>query len=822
MKNGSLTVFLVIFIVCLSVSIASAERVFSGWVYDGDKVVVDNTIYHAFLTHEKLTLYSDVASFSLFPNSTRKIMDYKFCNKKIEFDSTKQEYRAYLYITKKVPVVEVSESVNKNIYLTGDEIKFRVRIKNSGELEASNISYELNLPKEFKIYKLDKELINKSNTIIWKGDIKKKSEADFEFTVLALKSFKGTINSRTVYWEEGEPKELFSDGVSFEVRPVIDARLDLEYKKMHINHNNVARITLNNIGDKKIKISKLYLYFPADIRIKKYDSHFYEISPNTFVIDDVEIGARGKTFYRFEFYLTKSGEKTIQYRIFYSTNNQNFSLDGFKLVDGYFHDIVVFTTIRKNERLMGYESKLVGVSIQNPVDYIRFNNCSISLKSPLTSNVSFYIKEIPEFSSVRIFWKNITLANPRALYYSALNVSIKCYTNFSEPYSFSKAVKFSIKPYKGLKITNTLPASYIEQETLSNKVMIENPAPTEIKKIKVYDILPEEFKFKYGTLSSAPIIKASTKQTVLSYEFTVPAVVNETRFNITTLVSYMGPDNKTYYINKTSTITIKPRKNPLKVRLSYKKKPYMGEIVPIDLEIKNIRDFSVKNVTITAPTSVYFDFIGERAYIEKLNPGERIFIKNKFYLKPKQAGRFALKGYNISYLTNHYNSFRSSDIHLEVDKAQFTGPRVFITRSLNASETTTAGRVRIIINITNEGDQMLHSTLYDLNKKWNLIMNPHSSTSITYETTFESAGVHKLKPAYLEYLDLGYTLRSYSNSNNISIIEPLKIDSESKKIEVAEKTMHNENKAVHTNHAHKGIVEKLIYIIKSILTWRLR
>jgi len=170
-KKNSIILFAVTLLLLPVISAASEEKIFSGWVYPGETLTVNDVVFSyvwredvselrlAYLGYYK-TIELNECEILKAVNDTIKV-----CYDKNEYDLNKREFKAYIYFYSQYPNIEMTRKFEKTELIVGESVKVQVHISNTGRTSAYNLLYE-DMLEDFELEKCENCDI-KGDTISW-------------------------------------------------------------------------------------------------------------------------------------------------------------------------------------------------------------------------------------------------------------------------------------------------------------------------------------------------------------------------------------------------------------------------------------------------------------------------------------------------------------------------------------------------------------------------------------------------------------------------------------------------------------------------------
>ena len=394
------------------------------------------------------------------------------------------------------------------------------------------------------------------------------------------------------------------------------------------------------------------------------------------------------------------------------------------------------------------------VYIQNTNKYAKIESADVRVYTDLAQFTTRHYPMIEEEGQVIPYSVELIPPQVESNTNFKMNISVAYENEFGEHHENSTEFTVTVVPSKDLTIEwESSEGEVLEGgEETEIKVTITNDRLVDLNNVYVRETIPEELHVE-GVHSKKIKLNKETDTEVYTYRLTPPVVHNKTRYEIVTTVSFFDQDKRqNFNLSKTTVLTIEPLRPDISIDITLDEPDtvYAGASIPVEYSITNDEENEiVRDLTVSFPIQEEFDHIGPRTFfIDKLDPGETITLKNLVRIRPKIGGnRLKLDKTVVRYYDNYGNEFHenSTEETVDVEKGLTSGPAIFLTtiapEIINKSTETP-----IKIKLENKGGTDADVTVQQWDREWNVTMPAYSAKTIEYKIRYDNEGNYTIPP----------------------------------------------------------------------------
>jgi hypothetical protein len=755
---------LITFILILNI-VSSQELSYEGWVYSNKMFDFDSVSYKTLLSSDgtKLNLLSD-SNFLIDLGDCKTEKYRKYCFNTSTYDTSIQEYKAYIYLYYLKPELEITRVIDDFILETDEVATFDVRITNTGDEDAQDIEYYEDFPSSLKITR-SKGCDIIDNSIKWTGDLEIGETKDFEYSIESVGSVDQYFKAKLSYFNGVEDIEQFSDQIRIYSQSILDIEHDTSSEEYQINEEIEFTLTLLNNGEKKLEDINLNLYIPQSINVIKHSTSFDYIEDKLVLNTDLDIN--NTVIYEFTFSGNKEGLAFILWDGDFSYKNIQYEIKSYK--QGFVlsnEGVELTTSLDTNENVKSNELLRFYVKLQNKNEYSVLKNVRLQTTTDLASIQDYNYNNVDVNQSIYLI--NTELRVPsietKKNYKIIFNVTYQTHDN--EQYSKTIERNVLVEPKKSLEIIPTLSKTKIdEKENIEVKVKINNPSDNDLNSIVYKTFIPNELRV-LGVTSSFIQLNATESKDILTFTLVPNLVDKETKFILNFTAIYSDNDGQ-YQVTEIKEFTVSPKIPDIKIEKSLgSSSVQLGELVDVTYTISNEDTVSVENIVLTSTQDESFDtlYLFE-TQIPRLDPGEKVVIDGE-KIRPKKIGTIHPEGSIIFFVDENNRQFNQTPSSVSLNVADdiineaALNIQVYGPESINLSQ-----EYEYYINFTNIGRQVAKIIVNGQDEyitKNKIIKQSHK---------FQASGSQTIKKIFFEYGYLNTVTRAFANDLTVNVIK---------------------------------------------------
>jgi uncharacterized repeat protein (TIGR01451 family) len=770
-------IFLILSLVLLPGVLAySGNKVFDDWVYNEDTITLDDKEFFFRLSNEgnKLLIISDGESQIMnLPECRNFDIQRRICFNDSYYDGAGEpSNRAYVIIYYRKPRLNITRTIDDNIFTVGDEVEFTVEINNYGEINAKDVYYEDVFPQNVRVV-TSSGCPYTERKVYYDGDIRSGSYVDCKYTITTTAPVDSITVASVTYDTGFETVANYSDSIRLYSSSPLKINASFDNSSIQIEETTYFRINITNVASKDIDIDNILVTIPSGLEV---------ISDNMINIDENNykwsgtLSSNKSQLLVFKLKGKKTKGSEILTNINYEMDNKEYKISNLK-TNIYIEDrgVSIYSNIDNNQRFDSNTQQTFSIFVRNENNHSKIKNLFLSLNSTLFPYDEYQLSTLGEESRAKVASVTMITPNLSTTKSYKLTANLTYETEYREKYSEKLERTFIIEPIKKVLITKTISPSVIEEgKEATVTVKIKNDRNERIDDVIVKEIFHGNFGQKGTTSRLIDNISQGKTITAYTYNIKAPNVINQTRFNFTTQVSYTK-DGFDYLFTEDSAITVNPKKLKISVSKSVSDSSiYLGEIVDVRYTIKNEEEEPAKNFKLYFTDNQKVDTINEYNYfIERLNPGEEIIIDSE-QIRPKKAEEKMIVGtslYEYQDMDGAQFSSVSGSLTLKVQEGYMYGPVIWVEKKSDLYDIMRADEVEITITVSNIGDKSADVVIVDGVKSWNKNIAANDEEIITYKKRFYEPEEYTLDKVYAYYDYLGNEYRATSNVVKIKVTD---------------------------------------------------
>jgi len=396
-KEVFIYITLMLLIIIPSVYAVDEKEIYSGTVYSNqiNTVNISNEIFSFSLSsaHDRAIITLPTNSRVIVKNdSCETTENYKICVGKSEFwyhNATPDEsiYKASIKIYQFLPEttkIELTRTVETTEFLIGEQTKIEVTLKNTGNVEATNIVYLDPIPSSFAIIKILDCVVYANSThrtIKWYGNLKEGTEKRFYYRIKALQNttFKSQASisyNNGVEQVQGHSKTSTITVPDYQLNMI----LTLDKNEVKLGQEANLNINLTNINNNNsITITSFKITIPNELDIStppKYLTQYYkELSWKGKL-------AKGETqLFNIKLKSKYIENYTLKPRASFIINNIRKEVEKSISLNSYGKTLSIYPRVDKE--VLSSEKSNISVKINNPSSIHSFKNIEVIIESDL-------------------------------------------------------------------------------------------------------------------------------------------------------------------------------------------------------------------------------------------------------------------------------------------------------------------------------------------------------------------------------------------------------------------------------------------------------
>ncbi|MCP3686440.1 MAG: hypothetical protein GY861_27700 [bacterium] len=782
--NKNLIIYLALIIALVQLASADSE-VYSGWVYSGDSISTQRQSFIFYLGSSNNEIIADYGTGSLFVrNNSCEFSDTaKVCLNNVQFEYSTRVYKMNIELYILEPSITLTRTILEDEVMIGEDITVDVTISNDGHV-AKNMIYTDSFTDEFEIVEYDGVDLDE-NTLRWEGELGRGETIELSYEIKAKEITKRGFKASLSYFDGFTTKTIFSEEKTIEVLGFFN--IDSDLGKEEIYYGETTNLTLNVSSDSPYTTLVNYLEITADEGIKiKPPSKFTKIDDQNCrwsgSLLKLNSSRNVSKFFKLDLTGLLGGTSIIRIKAEYVDEN------GIKRIFETKEEIKIITkgvAIRSNledETLESYQRKLLKIYVQNLNPYTELQNVEILTDTELTWVPDMFIESMGKSEQVKVIERYFYApeAGASSGYKLRVNVSYELgEDNFTQTYGGT----LTVIPIDDIVITQTATDTVLESGgELFFSVNVRNPRLTGINSVKIYDEVPGAFEV-VGTTSKKISIDSAETMTAYTYKVVAPRIDKTTVFYFNTTAEYSDLFNddayskiSEYTYDKQLEITVKPEDIVLSVeKVLEQETVYESDVIGINYIISNpTTDKPVKNLVLSFPLQQEFDLVDseQTVTIDKLNPGERVYVNGKETIRAKYNGTRIISKTRLDYENDYGEKFNVSSNSISqaiLSSRVKKGPFVIVEKS-SPKKANNTDKFTVEVTFKNIGDKSVSVDAYDGEKEWSVFLTAGSEKKFTYEKLIHTVGSVDLSQVVAEYSYDGKSYKTGSNTQTVDVV----------------------------------------------------
>ncbi len=776
---GKILIILLLVLVAYAVFVhADRDLAFEGYVFPDQSITVDeNPFIIKFEPDQRpSSIQVDYYQKYFFINKghCKTIVNVDICFANTIYDLEFNKFKANISAYKVEPDLTIRRTINDSRLVVGESARIFINVTNGVGIPASDFRFTDSFsPEEFEIEDVDGDCIGENNSITYAGTLRENEKISCEYELRALKELTRSSRARASYFNGVEDEVLFSNPINFEVDPAFSIKTSFNEsdRKVYEGEKVLFIVNISNKHpDEEMENVVLDIYLPSGLafeRTSSFEVYFNRTSNRTIRSQRIERVSEGvyqftgnllegtSKFIVMELKTTNTGRSDILLDASYEIGTEKKEVNEKESLEVEHKEIVLFANFEDGAIFDSGEEKLIKIGVSNPSDHILLKNINIRVDTSIADNLSGSVLALDKLKAATLINKRVKMPSVDSNRNYQFDVIASYDTEYGVHHEETFEYDFKIEATRGLSVNHDISRTSVEAgETFTVKTRITNNRNTDIKNIRVFDVVPQEFQRK--GLNSISNLNVLAKDTVTAYEYRMAAPEVETPkvYSFRTTARF-EEENKTYAFERQFQITVNPRKVDLSIANAVSDPTtYEGAVLDILYTLQNPDDEkTLRDITLSFPVQQDVDLIGHRNFsINRLLPGESYTLRKIHKIRLKNNGSIRLNPALIAYEDENGNTFKknSSSLSLNAKEGYITGPAFFITKESNSSATR-GEMVTVRITVENIGTEKGKITIADSGKAWNLNVGPEEKNAITYKIRAETAGRLNLKPASGKY-----------------------------------------------------------------------
>lgn len=782
-------------VICMPIVFGS-EELSTGQFLSGDMIEIDSHIYTVLVSNStNSVMLRDTNNNGIF-------LDFGQCYKKNEFEicvelfDTTNSGQKFVQMTTYLITAQmnISRTISENETYVGEKIRITYEMIGDADEDLTKAYLETYIPKTFTIVQTSCDKTSQTDgTLLYirRNELKKDTTFSCYVDLTSSKPRNHTFSGTYEYTHLNTKTKGTTDSFNINFK----SHIDRDYVFYDINNTKPFRfnVTLNNLVDETVDISKFKIYFPQEIVIERTPSKF---------IKSVSSTIENQIYQAFEREDSLKGEE-----------NETFS---FELQTDYEINSSLFTLLeyKVGNLVVNEELERIDFNISFTDTNISTTNQTITLCSgddfniTISQNLTNYSVYAGNSFSTRVYaqngvdenitWANIAIKKGDELFYQGSKTFFKKqkynlftlqktipYTYTESSYDFEVIVDYYCQD-TGVEYSQTetlsIPTSTFDDIVLSKNiekteitsneeilvnVTIENPSVAEFYGLRVREEIPDNLSVR-GITSRTLFLNPDTSEQVYTYYITAPEVNESTTFTIKTIMD-VPVENDTLSFEQENIITVEPDYN-ITMKLSEtipSGKKYLYEPITISYVIENNEsDKTARNILFEITESKDFDSTLYEESIDLLGPGEKYTFD--VTILPKKTN--ATIASQVSFKNINYGNQKiSSEEDISVSGARITQP--FLSYIIDEIEDDNTNKSTVTFTFINPTTKNISARYYDGDKFKNIFIDGDDQTEITLE--FDRVPeTFSRNTSLVAYSFLGNTFFTIPESRTYLYIEP--------------------------------------------------
>ncbi len=396
-KKVFLYIIFLLLIIIPSAYAVDEKQIYSGTIYSNqiNTVNISNKIFSFTLSsaHDKVIITLPTNSYVIVKNgSCETTKNYELCvtnpefwyhNTTLDDDIYKVSIKIYSLLLETTEI-ELTRTVGNTGFLIGEQTKIEVTLKNTGNVEATNIVYSDSIPSSFAITQIS-DCVSSANsthrTVKWYGSLKKGTEKRFSYKIKALQNT--TFKSQaSIIYNNGVKIVKSHSGTSTIIIPNYQLNMILTLDKNEVKLGQEANLNINltNINNNNsITITSFKITIPDELDIS--------IPPKYLTQDYKELSWEGKLtkgetkLFNIKLKSKYIGNYTLKPKASFIINNIRKDVEKSININSYGDTLLML--LRVSKEIPSSEKLNIPVTIKNPSSTHSFKDIELIIESEL-------------------------------------------------------------------------------------------------------------------------------------------------------------------------------------------------------------------------------------------------------------------------------------------------------------------------------------------------------------------------------------------------------------------------------------------------------
>ena len=395
-KSFFYIIFLLLIIIPSTYAVDERE-IYSGTIYSNqiNTINITNKIFSFSLSsaHDRVVITLPTNSLVIVKNdSCETTENYELCvtnsgfwyhNTTLDDDIYKASIKIYSLLLETTEI-ELTRTVETTEFLIGEQTKIMVTLKNTGNVEATNIIYSDPIPNSFAITQIS-DCVAYANsthrTIKWEGNLKESTEKNFYYRIKALQNI--TFKSQaSISYNNGVEQVQSNSKTSIITVPdyQLNMILTLDKDELKLGQETNLNINLTNINnDNSITITSFKIMIPEGLDIStppKYLTQDYKELSWKGNLD------KGETkLFNIKLKSKYIGNHTLKPKASFIINNIREEVEKSISLNIYEKTLSIDSEVSKE--VLSSEKSHISVEIKNPSQTYSFKDIDILIESDL-------------------------------------------------------------------------------------------------------------------------------------------------------------------------------------------------------------------------------------------------------------------------------------------------------------------------------------------------------------------------------------------------------------------------------------------------------
>ena len=396
-KEVFIYITLLLLIIVPSAYAVDEKQIYSGTIYSNqiNTVNISNEIFSFSLSssHDRVVITLPTNSYVIVKNdSCETTENYELCVTNSEFwyhnttlddDIYKASVKIYSFLLETTEI-ELTRTVANTNFLIGEQTKIEVILKNTGNVEATNIIYSDPIPNSFAITKVSDCVLYTNSThrtVKWNSNLKEGTEKRFYYIIKALQNT--TFKSQaSISYNNGVEQVQGNSKISTITIPdyQLNMVLTLDKDEVKLGQESNLNINLTNINNNNsITITSFKIIIPDELDIS---------TPPKYLIQDYkELSWEGKLtkgetkIFNIKLKSEYIGNHTLKPKASFIINNIRKEVEKSIRLNCYGDTLLMLSRVSKE--ILSSEKLNIPITIKNPSSTHSFKDINVIIESDL-------------------------------------------------------------------------------------------------------------------------------------------------------------------------------------------------------------------------------------------------------------------------------------------------------------------------------------------------------------------------------------------------------------------------------------------------------